>query len=115
MRLALSAAFVLAAFGWLAQQVAGVGLPLDPGALRHELKLTYCQEQRGKRFYRTERLEDLCTLKVAFFSEYVSKTMNKLTKGIKSTLIEELSVMIQIKCCTFIMFAKKLYCSKGHW
>ena len=54
---------------WLSNPVAGA---LDPKALSHELKITYCQEQRGKRFYLTERLDDLCTLKVAFFDEYVS-------------------------------------------
>ena len=63
---------------WLSGSVASAGAgTLDPAALRHEIKLTYCVEQRSKRFYRTENLEDLCTLKVAFFDDLVS-IMNKV-------------------------------------
>ena len=50
---------------------AGAGV-LDEVSLRHEMKVTYCLEQRGKRFHRTENLDDLCTLKVAFFDDLVS-------------------------------------------
>ena len=53
---------------------AGAGV-LDEVALRHEIKVTYCLEQRGKRFYRTENLDDLCSLKVAFFDDLVSFKM----------------------------------------
>ena len=51
---------------------AGGAGGLDEVALRHEMKVTYCLEQRGKRFHRTENLDDLCTLKVAFFDDLVS-------------------------------------------
>ena len=60
------------AIPWLSKPVAGAGTLLDPAALRHQMKLTYCLEQRRKRFYKTENLEDLCVLKVGFFDEYVS-------------------------------------------
>ena len=72
MRLVLPLALVAAAIGLMTNQVAGSGT-LDPADLRHEMKLSYCLEQRGKRFYRTENLEDLCTLKVAFFDDLVSE------------------------------------------
>lgn len=79
MRLAWLVAFVATVtINWLSGSVASAGAgTLDPAALRHEIKLTYCVEQRSKRFYRTENLEDLCTLKVAFFDDLVS-IMNKV-------------------------------------
>ena len=61
----------IAVYGLLAAPADGAGT-LDEVALRHEMKLTFCLEQRGKRFYRTENLDDLCTLKVAFFEDRVS-------------------------------------------
>ena len=78
MRLVFPLALVAVAIGLLANQVAGAGTLLDPANLRHEMKLSYCLEQRGKRFYRTENLEDLCTLKVAFFDDLVSEQRHYL-------------------------------------
>ena len=74
MRLVLPLALVAAAIGLMTNQVAGSGT-LDPADLRHEMKLSYCLQQKGKRFYRTENLEDLCTLKVSFFEDLVSITI----------------------------------------
>ena len=74
MRLVLTLALVAAAIGAMTNLVAGAET-LDPVNLRHEMKLSYCIEQRGKRFYRTENLEDLCTLKVSFFEDLVSITI----------------------------------------
>ena len=74
MRLVLPLALVAAAIGAMTNLVAGAGT-LDLVNLRHEMKLSYCIEQRGKRFYRTENLEDLCTLKVSFFEDLVSITI----------------------------------------
>ena len=74
MRSALSVAFVVVALGWLSEPVAGAGTLLDPADLRHEMKLSYCLEQRGKRFYRTYNLDDLCTLQVEFFDDLVSQS-----------------------------------------
>ena len=64
------ASFAIAIGSW-SEPVAGAG-ELDPADLRHQLRVTFCLEQRKKRFYQTENLEDMCALKVAFFSEYVS-------------------------------------------
>ena len=78
MRLAWLVAVFAVAFCLLSDPVAKAGTvgtdPFDPVAVRHEMKVTYCLEQRNKRFYRTENLEDLCVLKVAFFDEQVSST-----------------------------------------
>ena len=74
MRSALSVAFaviVLSVLSTPATAAGGAGV-LDEVALQHEMKVTYCLEQRGKRFHRTENLDDLCTLKVAFFDDLVS-------------------------------------------
>ena len=68
MRLAYSLALVFVAISLMAHAAARA---LDPVASRHDMKLTYCQEQRSKRVFRTENLEDLCTLKVAFFDDQV--------------------------------------------
>ena len=71
MRAAWFVVSVLLAVGFLAKPTAGAG-SLDEAALRHEWKMTYCREQRGKRFYKSENLEDLCVLKVAVFEDLVS-------------------------------------------
>ena len=55
---------------------AGAGTLLDPAALRHQIKLTYCMEQRSKRIYKSENLQDLCTLKVDVFEDLVSMINN---------------------------------------
>ena len=47
MRLVFPLALVAVAIGLLANQVAGAGTLLDPANLRHEMKLSYCLEQRG--------------------------------------------------------------------
>ena len=76
MRLGWLVPFAAITIWWLSDPVASAGAKaLDPSTLRHEMKLTFCTEQRGKRFYRTENLEDLCTLKVDFFDDLVSCTI----------------------------------------
>lgn len=64
-------AFAMIALGFLSERAHGART-WDEADLRHEMKKSYCLEQRGKRFYRTENLDDLCVLKVAFFDELVS-------------------------------------------
>ena len=83
MRLAWFVAFIAISLLSNPAVRAGAGT-LDPANLRHEMKVTYCLEQRSKRIYRTENLEDTCTLKVAFFSEHVSK---KNVASIESMLL----------------------------
>ena len=71
MRSALFVAFASIVLGLLSERANGAK-PLDEAALRYEMKKSYCLEQRGKRFYKTENLDDLCALKVGVFDEQVS-------------------------------------------
>ena len=93
-------AFANLAIGLLANPVAEAG-DLGPAALGYEMKLTYCLEQRSKRFYRTENLEDLCVLKVAFFDEYVSA--NESSRNKTHAFANECDIAI----ITFLFVLKK--------
>ena len=95
MRLAFAAAtFVALALSWLLQPGARAEA-LDLDVSRHEMKMTYCIEQKNKRFYRTEKLDDLCVLKVAFFDDQV---------GWQTSSIKSVSLM-QVVVCTLNNYA----------
>ena len=105
MKLVFLLALVAVAIGFLPNLVAGAGT-LDQVDLRHQMKVSFCLEQRGKRFYRTENLEDLCTLKVAFFDDLVSINNKLIVRVLNFAFLRDVNV------CCFVANQEQLYIIK---